>query len=83
MKGKINQLGNLCIERAGKMRDQYCPYARGSDFEYRCCDSCPLFGEPRTEFVSGIKTGNIEIELSCHGLRLSFDEFVDERKKGE
>lgn len=45
MKIKIDKYGHLWLERAGVMRQQFCPYmptAAGT-----CGDWCPLFGEPR------------------------------------
>ena len=48
MKIKISRHGNLYIERAGKMREQYClTGARYTDGLIRNCgDWCPAFGEP-------------------------------------
>jgi len=43
MKIRINKLGILEIERAGKMKEQLCPRQPGID---PCGDWCALFGEP-------------------------------------
>ena len=69
MKGKIDEDGNLYIERAGKMKQQFCP------FDVKPCgDWCPLFGEPEAEF--GTKSVILHI---CKDKMLFLDEFTDER----
>lgn len=70
MKGKIDVYGCLEIERAGVMKEQYCPYA----IEARCGDYCPKFREPRLM----PETGRYELDI-CEHLTLFFDEFEDER----
>lgn len=70
MKGKINKSGNLEIERAGKMRAQYCPYVSEKAIYITCGDWCPAFEEP-------IWCEDIEIHICV--TTLEFDEFADER----
>jgi len=82
MKGKIDKYGALYIERAGKMKDQLCPYISERGSPIACCDECPLFGEPKPTMDIGLygrseKTGQTTIEI-CHR-DLIFDEFTDER----
>lgn len=69
MKGKIDKDGVLHIERAGVMRQQWCPQSGG-----HCGDWCPHFGEPK--YDRGREATVIDI---CSGKRLVFDEFTDER----
>jgi len=82
MKGKIDKYGALYIERAGKMKDQLCPYISECGSPIACGDECPLFGEPKPTMDIGLygrseKTGQTTIEI-CHR-DLIFDEFTDER----
>ena len=71
MKGKINNDGYLNIERAGRMRVQYCPW--NSPYRNIYGDWCPHFGE--------IECLDLRIELSCgNGRMLCFNEFTDERR---
>lgn len=73
MKIKIDKDGNLQIERAGKLKAQYCPHYEGSP----CGDWCPKFREPH------YGQGDLRIEL-CGGniWRVNPDNFTDERKEG-
>ena len=71
MKGKINEFGNLSIERAGQLKLQLCPDGYGA----ACGDWCPLFHEPEH-----YQTKN-QWTLDLCKTTLLFDEFVDERKK--
>ncbi len=70
MNGKIDEKGDLWIERAGKMRGQGCPYSNGLSM---CGDWCSLFGEP--EMVTD--DGPTELAL-CHQVWY-FTNFTDER----
>lgn len=77
MKIKIDKLGYLNIERAGKMAAQDCPATHA-----RCGDWCPLFGEPyRWGGENGPDTV-MRIEL-CGGKTLicAPADFTDERGK--
>ena len=80
MKGKIDEDGNLYIERAGKMKQQFCP------FDVKPCgDWCPLFGEPMDNTMSwttvdGHIGGHKTTELELCRKKLYFDEFTDERE---
>jgi hypothetical protein len=73
MKGKINKLGYLEIERAGKLVRQACPFCDVGG----CGDWCPQFGEP-FELSPGVEGSATGIDI-CHGRYLSFSEFTDER----
>jgi hypothetical protein len=75
MKGKIDKYGTLYIERAGKMKDQLCPYASECGSPIPCSDTCPLFGEPRPE--TGTASAILDL---CQGKKLFFDKFTDERE---
>lgn len=68
MKGKLDKNGNLHIERAGKMIQQYCHYASGS----KCSSFCSNFRE------LGTPQGLTVLAL-CQGIELAFNEFSDER----
>lgn len=85
MKIKIDQLGNLKIERPGTkggFRAADCPFTA----DKYCGDHCPHFGEPEEEYAtSGPSgwpklTGNMMLEL-CYKkiLRADKADFVDER----
>ena len=47
MKAKIDEIGNLHIQRAGELKKQYCPYSStdSRDNVATCGDRCPLFVE--------------------------------------
>ena len=94
-KGKITSMGWLYIQRGGKHKLQYCPFALDeSDGSHcRCGDWCPLFGEPREE-EREVDMDNSQLglynpavthvvtgrtELCLCKKTLVFDEFVDER----
>ncbi len=93
MKGRINQYGNLYIERVRGENAQICPFHDHDNVFYgrfyRCGDWCPLFGEPyphterRNHFnaldLSTELTGKTALSL-CHKT-LIFDEFTDEREE--
>jgi hypothetical protein len=72
---KINKLGNLEIERAGKFQSQGCPHKGGN-----CGDWCPLFGEPQ-ELNDGEKKW--EMLLVCgHVISTEYGEkIIDERPR--
>ena len=94
MKGKINKMGCLRIDRAGKSTPQWCPRTGGDD-QPTCGDWCPLFGEPEAELelnecpVDNSGTAQISSYYSATGRTLlqlckrtlTFDEFEDERGK--
>jgi len=73
---KINKLGNLEIERAGKFKVQYCPHSA----TMLCGDWCPLFGEPQP-----IKDGKKKWEMLNICRRViptdTGKKIIDERKK--
>ena len=70
LRGKIDNCGNLYIERAGRlMVEQLCPYGEMKN----CGHHCPLFGEP---FVD--KFGKWSL-LICGKVVVVFDAFLDER----
>lgn len=73
MKGKINKGGQLYIERAGIMRIQDCIF--GGNY---CEDGCPAFREPEIKDAETIK-----LRLCQQVGTLEFDEFTDERERGE
>ena len=78
MKGKIDANGCLCLERAGQLKLQDCPYRSLVEGKYRfaCGDWCPHFGEP--EYDRGFPT---IINLSCgNGRTWYFDELIDRRR---
>lgn len=75
MKIKINSLGNLEIERAGKFKAQVCPFRALDDF---CGDWCPLFGET---YMTSPYTGDPKHAMTiCQG-RILTGEIIDERVK--
>jgi hypothetical protein len=82
MKGKIDKEGVLLIERAGKIKGQYC--CSTSTREVACCDMCPQFGEPEGEGYwvddSNVRHDQASINI-CHGRSLCFSDFIDERIK--
>jgi len=74
IKYKINEDGNLEIERKGKgFIPQYCPFA-----EEHCGLYCPMFGEPEL-----VLDDLIELELCKITLVCNERDFKDERKKEE
>lgn len=70
MKFKIDCVGDLYIERAGKFRLQYCPFSNDI-----CGDKCPLFDKPSNS-CNDVKY--IELKL-CH--KTLVGECIDERDK--
>ena len=93
MKIKIDEDGLLSLERAGKMKQQRCPYkANYNILEISCGDWCPHFKEPTftTEKIvidnesNTIQIKRVRVNLSlCHGafLCISEEDFTDERGK--
>lgn len=78
MKGKINKLGRLEIQRGGKWKCQHCPYMEYYDsVPADCGDWCPMFGEPD----SGRWKDKVMLQI-CNGT-LWFDAFNDERAMKE
>lgn len=78
MKVKINEWGNLEIERAGKFKGQACPLTVdvSSDGDSSPCgDWCPLFGEPYLDE----ENYHIVIDLCKDYLSVHEDDFIDER----
>jgi hypothetical protein len=76
MKIKIDKMGQLEIERAGKMRGQVCPY---SQQEAYCGEWCPMFQEPdiQTSTVPDCSVATVRGCQFAYGVRLS--DFTDER----
>ena len=77
MKMRINKYGELSLERAGKMEDQFCPYHQG-----RCSHVCPLFNLERT---SEPHLGGTLIHITlflCNSYKRKFnpDDVIDERE---
>jgi len=75
MKGEISKNGFLSIERAGKMKKQYCPYAD----DEACGDWCPMFGEPKTVYTMKNTQRGEAVVLQICRMRFPFDDFVDRR----
>lgn len=71
IKGKINKLGCLEIDRKIKFVEQYCPVSQN---DVRCGDWCPLFGEPEYE-------DDATVLVICQNKVLLFEKetFLDER----
>lgn len=78
MNGKIEEYGNLCIERAGVMKEQWCPYTVSGKDMTKCGDWCSHFGEPFEGDEHDKKHGINQCLTLCHTL-LEFNEFSDER----
>jgi len=76
MKGEIDKLGNLIIDR-GQTKVQTCPFNSvatwDNQLESPCGDWCPHFGEPEN-----INPNETRIEI-CHGKVLKFTELEDKR----
>lgn len=72
MNGKLNQSGELLIERAGVYKKAQCP----SPFvSWTCSDSCALFQEP---IIDKANRDHVSIKLCL--LTINFSEFTDERR---
>jgi len=67
VKVKINNVGNLLVERAGVLKPQGCPYKSG---DVPCGDWCPLFQE---------REGVFDI---CE-TSFTYTELIDERGQDE
>jgi len=78
-KGKIEKSGCLQIERAGKLKDQDCPF---NSEAVRCGDHCPLFGEPEQylDGTNGREHTGWSLKI-CQDRELRFETFTDERGK--
>jgi len=74
VRAKLNKQGWLEIERAGRMKVQYCPYDRPSDIPARCGDWCPRF----IEFGRLGSSDSVKFHL-C-GEEVIFSEVIDERE---
>ena len=74
MKIKIDESGALYIERAGKMRKQYCPYTGAATLPRFCGDWCPLFKEYSLDF------GENGLLMLCNNNCISVNSCIDERK---
>jgi len=70
MKAIIDKDGRLSIERAGRMKKQYCMTSNNMS---QCGDWCPLFGEPDL-------TVTYKYIRLCHKTVLDLDTIIDERK---
>jgi len=73
-------MGGLEIGRGGRFKEQLCPFADASAVFASCGDSCPLFGEPRKNSET---KKNWTILLPLCNRTLSFDVFLDERRKNK
>lgn len=75
MKAKIDERGWLSLERAGKIKEVYCPWTKDpSDFECsHCGDWCALF---RIAEWNEVK---IAVEMCKKTLFIDKDDFTDER----
>jgi hypothetical protein len=71
MKGKIDRDGSLYLERAGKLKGQFCPHQKGL---MNCGDWCPHFAEP----TETIDYTYLCISCGC-GKTFAFNELTDER----
>lgn len=81
MNGKINKDGNLEIERAGKMKVQYCPHEPDSKANVACGDWCPQFDTRKTSHSNLIETrGLLPI---CENTILFFSTITDERQPND
>ena len=69
LNGRMNEEGDLYIQRAGEYKHQVCPFSS----LVKCGDSCPLFGEPR-------KDHRFSTSLQICKLTLHFDNFEDKRE---
>jgi hypothetical protein len=67
MKIVIREDGTLELERAGKMRRQYCPFAADHP---SCGDWCPHFGEP-----------SLTLGLTCGGCGRTLVGDIKDRRK--
>lgn len=83
MKAKIDKDGSLYLERAGKMKDQICPFGIASEPTRgaACGDWCPLFSNYMNE------DNSVVVIYICHDkmFYINPDDFTDERqtKKGD
>lgn len=77
MKIKIDKNGYLCLERAGKMKQVWCPedhYVEGWPSQWPCGDWCSLF---REEWDSRVA----EVFLCKAHYHCAKEDFIDERRK--
>ena len=72
MKIQIDENGWLLLERAGGLKNQYCPKQPEDSY---CGDWCPLFGEPE------LKGNIICISLCERNISCKEEDFVDLRFK--
>lgn len=73
MKAKIDKNGHLYLERAGKMKKQFCKYTFKPDGKKVACgDWCPQFGI--WENMRGSKAIGV-----CENHQIPVDEIIDER----
>jgi hypothetical protein len=77
MKGKIDKNGLLQIERAGKLKGQFCPWTDTENNPSSCGDWCPLFHEGN--LIS--KPGKETIFIDLCRRQIVFTEFADERPR--
>jgi len=92
MKIEINEYGNLLLERAGKMKEVYCPYALGIDgdvngWDTHCGDWCALFGELKYINIATSGKGETitgyELPLCKKSIVVFKDSFTDKRKTND
>ena len=76
MEGKINFNGGLELLRKREYVEQDCPFSNpNEDGIKRVCGTwCPLFSEPEND------TTGLTIVKLCHGKRLVFLKFEDQRE---
>ena len=78
MKAKIDDSGQLMVERAGGMKSQYCPYSAPVQGPSYCGDWCPKF-EDSYEAENGRTLVN-RIRV-CGGP--TYEILADDRKQGD
>lgn len=80
-KGKIDEVGHLQIERAGKLQEQLCPSLNQSRHKGHCGDWCPHFGEPLSTMknIEGKPVDVVILDI-CKKSFITFKKFTDERR---
>lgn len=78
----IDENGALHLERAGKLKPQFC---KDTGFQRPCWDGCPCFGNPKEDFDYDEDTGAILSKTVIIALCEEFwecpiDQFEDRRK---
>ena len=91
LKGRLNDMGFLSVERKDIEKEQLCPFANdttndnGDPIDAICGDWCPHFGEPTiideespaSQLMPQLM-GKTVLEI-CHKKTLVFSEIKDER----